>query len=145
MPDDESSPEFAAAYDRALTSYVTNRKPRGRPGAGDTSPAAFSSTKRTIVGYHVYFLRDGDLVKIGYASSVNKRISKLQIGSGRHLTLIGAVPGGRDVERFIHWQFRKHRIRGEWFRIEGALAAFIEECLGVLNLCSTEYRGQLSP
>jgi hypothetical protein len=123
LPDDESSPEFAALYDRLLAQYAEIRKPVGRPRAA----AIIGTGLETPIGAHVYFLRDGDRVKIGHASSLKQRISKLQVGSARPLTLIGVVPGSREIERFIHWQFRKHRERGEWFRIEGALAQFLAE------------------
>ena len=85
-----------------------------------------------MTGEHIYFMRDGDLVKIGYtrsASSANKRLSKLHIGCSRPLTLIGVVRGGRETERFMHWLFRKYRVRGERFRIEGTLAEFVKDQL----------------
>jgi hypothetical protein len=116
LPSDPQSPEFwAAVHDAQTTAFGGPKKPEAR--------------RPRIVGKHVYLLRDGDLVKIGYASSINRRISHLQTSSPRSLTLLGVVRGGRKTEQMLHRKFRDYRVRGEWFRIEAELAAFIEELL----------------
>lgn len=77
----------------------------------------------------VYYVRcggAGGLIKIGKAVDPRKRLSQLQTGSGETLTLLAVEPGGLDVERRRHRQFRAYRVRGEWFRAEPALLRHIE-------------------
>jgi hypothetical protein len=77
----------------------------------------------------VYYIRcagAAGLIKIGTAVDPRKRLSQLQTGSGETLTLLAVEPGGLDVERRRHRQFRAYRVRGEWFRAEPALLRHIE-------------------
>lgn len=62
----------------------------------------------------VYFVSDGEFIKIGKAVSVPIRLKALQCGSPRKLTLLGTR---NDVEEYeVHALFSKFRVRGEWFR-----------------------------
>lgn len=63
----------------------------------------------------VYFARAGDLVKIGHAVDVPKRIHTLQCGHPLPLTVVREIPGGRGVERAFHRHFSHLAARGEWF------------------------------
>jgi hypothetical protein len=77
----------------------------------------------------VYYIRcggAGGLIKIGKAVDPRKRLSQLQTGSGETLSLLAVEPGGLDVERQRHRQFRAYRVRGEWFRADPALIEHIE-------------------
>ena len=76
----------------------------------------------------VYFLQvSTGQVKIGYTreGSLKSRIRELQIGNHQELKLIRAVKGGGRQESWLHYHFRAHRIRGEWFE-------FCEEMLTII-------------
>ncbi len=65
----------------------------------------------------VYFVRVGDLLKIGKADNVRKRLSGLQTGSPLKLELLAVAPGGLPEEVYFHESFAAHRRRGEWFEL----------------------------
>ena len=73
-------------------------------------------SKREVaeVGF-VYFVSDGEAIKIGKANDPKRRLGGIQTGTARPLSLLGVVPGGRRMERRIHREFQAHRLRGEWF------------------------------
>lgn len=74
----------------------------------------------------IYFLRRANEIKIGFASNAQIRLSQLQVSSPDPLELLGTIPGNREIERHLHWQFRASRIRGEWFSLSDDLRQFIE-------------------
>jgi len=65
----------------------------------------------------VYFVQDGEYVKIGHTTNFKKRIVTLQAGNPRVLETIGLVFGGQKFENFLHDRFRRYRLRqkSEWF------------------------------
>ena len=76
----------------------------------------------------VYFVKNGvrDRVKIGFSEGHKNRLSALQNASPDALTLIGVLKGTIKTERRMHKRFQEYREKGEWFRIEGALAKFLK-------------------
>lgn len=93
------------------------------PGRRVGLPAIFDHHEQ-----QVYFLqKDGtDQVKIGTTNRLNARMSHLRREAGGvKLTLLGCLVGGRDAEARLHQRFADYRIRGEWYRLEGKLAAFV--------------------
>lgn len=76
----------------------------------------------------VYFIKHGRrmVVKIGVSNNVDKRLSALTTSSGERLTCIATIEGGYGLEKALHRQFAKYRIKGEWFKLEGELAAYIK-------------------
>lgn len=81
---------------------------------------------RKLKGPHVYFIKAGDAVKIGYSEVVGKRFSALQSGHAGELELLGAIPANGYTEHSYHERFAQFRIRGEWFRAEPELLSAIE-------------------
>jgi len=76
---------------------------------------------------YVYVIRSGSHVKIGYTRNDPKsRLSYLQIGSAEKLTLAASIHGSPALEKRLHAHFDDLRTAGEWFREEGALAAWIQ-------------------
>lgn len=75
---------------------------------------------------YVYFARAGNRVKIGSAKDVGKRMKQLQTGCPDKIQVVKLISGGRDVEASLHRQFARHRAVGEWFKIEGPLAAYLD-------------------
>lgn len=82
-----------------------------------------------LKGEFVYFARGAvtKLIKIGKSTNPTNRAVNMQVGSGEDLDIILTLPGTRRDERKFHIQFRGQRERGEWFREEGRLHAFLKE------------------
>lgn len=71
----------------------------------------------------VYFLRNGDRVKIGTSTSLGKRVQGLSL---RLSDLVRVEYGGRGYEQALHRQFEDYRIGNtEWFLLEGDLAEYV--------------------
>lgn len=75
----------------------------------------------------VYFIQAGQAgpIKIGRAVDPLARRKELQSGNHETLYILAAWPGGQAAERAAHRAFKGLHIRGEWFRAEGLLAAFV--------------------
>lgn len=69
----------------------------------------------------VYYLRFGPFVKIGTTTNLHQRMQAIP-----HDELLATEPGGRDVERQRHAEFRALRHTGEWFHYRDALRAHVE-------------------
>jgi hypothetical protein len=82
----------------------------------------------------VYFVRDGDLVKIGFTTKpvlgARGRLRELQCGNPRPLELLTQMNGPRLYETSLHDRFRAHRVAGaarEWFYLAPEIQNFIDE------------------
>lgn len=65
---------------------------------------------------YVYFVTDGEAIKIGKAINPKSRLGGLQTSHHKPLRILALMPGDEAVERRLHWKFEAYRIRGEWFR-----------------------------
>lgn len=72
---------------------------------------------------YVYFIQAGENgpVKIGVANNVESRLDQLQTGNHLRLTILKKIKclsksNSYHIESQLHYKFRKHRIRGEWFK-----------------------------
>jgi hypothetical protein len=74
----------------------------------------------------VYFIFDGEAVKIGYSTKALKRLKNLQTSHSRTLKIIGTMPGSIRLEKQLHKKFRRLRVRNEWFRYTKEIARYIE-------------------
>lgn len=70
----------------------------------------------------VYFIRKGDLVKIGWTSHPRRRFNELQPDA-----VLATYPGTVRDERRCHAAFTHLREQGEWFRSEPDLLDFIAD------------------
>jgi hypothetical protein len=78
----------------------------------------------------VYFVRmeaDPYPIKIGYATSIQRRLNNLRCSCPYELTLIHFQPGSPKDEKAFHEAFDYLRLRGEWFTNDGELADFLED------------------
>lgn len=69
-----------------------------------------------------------EFVKIGFTSrDVASRVAELRTGSVEDLVLLFAMGGSRTDEKRLHRRFAQYRVRrsGEWFRLQGELAAWV--------------------
>lgn len=74
--------------------------------------------------YVVYFIRNGNRVKIGYTKSMRGRLA--QFGLTWHQVAL-MLDGGAQLEGSVHTHFASQRVEGtEWFRLEPPLFAFIK-------------------
>lgn len=75
----------------------------------------------------VYFARSSNgLIKIGFATDVEKRLRGLSLASADgSVTLLLAMPGTKQDEAVFHGTFARYRKHGEWFEPGQALLDFI--------------------
>jgi len=70
----------------------------------------------------VYYVRIGNRVKIGWSTNLPSRLAAI---NPEEVMVI--EPGGRELEKARHGQFRALRTHGEWFKLEEPLTGHIEE------------------
>lgn len=107
---------FMAAYRKALN--------------GEASPPKNSTRSKFAHlegGPHVYFIRTGDHIKIGYSRDASSRLADLQIACPTSLECLHVVEGTKKTEKRFHLRFRKERVRGEWFKVSPRILTFIEQ------------------
>lgn len=81
-------------------------------------PAEVIETRGGRYSRMVYFIQAGDAaVKIGITVDSERRLRMLQTANHEELTLLCETQGGKRLEEHYHFKFRKHHIRGEWFRL----------------------------
>lgn len=94
---------------------------------------------------YVYFISDGEYIKIGKADNPVARLSELQVGNPRELKILYLVPAHtqRDatkIEGKLHLTYRDYRIGGEWFDINGKLLhEEFEECFSPDDYVDPEF------
>jgi hypothetical protein len=77
----------------------------------------------------VYFVRCGDLIKIGTTICLPSRLDTFATDAPHPPEVLLVVAGGRTEERQVHALFADERVRGEWFRPSGRLMRFIGDRL----------------
>ena len=119
--EDLSSPQpFCKLHLGIIVTAVLNLKgklpdnpPKYEPRAADLrAPGGF-----------VYFVRRGDLVKIGYSTDIRTRLRNLELMGGSEFDEIVVSVGTRAQETKYHRQFAALRTTGEWFRCEPPIVA----------------------
>lgn len=65
----------------------------------------------------VYFIqgKKSRLVKIGRSKNLLRRVQTIWTSCLEGIDVLGAVPGGDELERSLHSEFRILRAHGEWF------------------------------
>lgn len=74
----------------------------------------------------VYFLTDGELIKVGFATDIGKRIEAIQCGNGRRISCLASAPGTIKLERRLHGVLPNRRV-GEWFEPSAKLYRLIRD------------------
>ena len=100
---------------RDAMSTLSNAKPFPATGSGRANPLHSDVTPG-----EVYFLRRGELVKIGFSTNVRRRIAAL--GGGQ---LLATIPGTMRDEQAMHRRFARLREQGEWFRMGDDLNRYL--------------------
>jgi hypothetical protein len=74
----------------------------------------------------IYFIGDGNLspIKIGFSgqSDLKSRLGQLQTASPNQLEILGFFDGYMKNEQMVHHFLASHRLCGEWFEREAAIA-----------------------
>ncbi len=73
----------------------------------------------------IYFITDGENVKIGKADNPEHRLQALQTGHPRKLHLIYAMEGDLAEERILHKRFALLNVDREWFKYDDEIKNFI--------------------
>ena len=115
-PDVVGQDEFQKAYVAA-----TNGKAALKLARESARPAL----KPIGVRGHVYFVRSGNKVKIGFSRSITSGIKSIQTSNAERLELLMVIPGAEGTEKFFHERFADNRVGGEWFNLVGTLADFV--------------------
>lgn len=85
------------------------------------------------IGICVYFVSDGEYIKIGVASSLSNRLNELQTGNAKRLIPMYAIKANtqRDAlktEKELHNTFKTKNVLGEWFKInEEDILEYVKE------------------
>ena len=74
---------------------------------------------------YVYFIQDGEAIKVGKTTNPQRRVEELQVASRSKLTLVCAVPAHHSFELAVHELFKPLATGREWFLLDGALRSFI--------------------
>jgi hypothetical protein len=77
-------------------------------------------------GGNIYFVAVDRFVKIGFSTGTYSRIAQMQTGSPFEIVLIADVPGTEQAEQAMHNKFKFLHERGEWFRRDPGLLAYID-------------------
>ena len=67
-------------------------------------------------GDRVYFVKSGDLIKIGFTTNLPDRVRALHL-NGPGVELLCSYRGDRALEQALHREFADHRRHGEWFEL----------------------------
>lgn len=79
-------------------------------------------------GTHVvYFIYGAGRIKIGYTQDIRRRENTIYCQCPTQTDLIRTIPGGAITEFKYHHRFKRSRVYGEWFRLDGDLRAFLSE------------------
>lgn len=82
------------------------------------------SERRSQLPGWIYYLKVGDLLKIGYATILYDRLRQYP----PNITVLAVHPGTRDLETHLHRKFRLHRERGrEWYTDAQVIREHISE------------------
>lgn len=89
----------------------------------------------------LYFLSDGEYVKIGFSDNVKGRIPDIQVSNPKDLSVELVIDGDYALEQKIHNDLRKYHVRGEWFSYSEVVKGYIDKLksgdlrwsLGLLN------------
>lgn len=89
------------------------------------------------MSYYVYFISDGEYLKIGISNNPESRLRTLQTSNARPLEIIHVIPthskeSALSLEGQLHDRLAEHRLSGEWFNMDGYEA--IQEANKMMNV-----------
>ena len=73
----------------------------------------------------VYFVVNGEYVKIGTTENLGNRIRHLSNSSPTRIRVVLKLDGDRTLEKLLHARFSRYRHNLEWFRLSDEIKSFI--------------------
>ena len=73
----------------------------------------------------LYFIKQGEHVKIGYTDKIRTRLSSLQSANPNKLEVVGLIEGEYKDELEHHNKFKHLSSSGEWFKYDADLCDYI--------------------
>lgn len=71
----------------------------------------------------VYFIGDGEAMKIGVSKVVENRVKSIQTGNPRKVRILWVMKpvsmNAYDAEASLHRRLSEYRLEGEWFALDG--------------------------
>lgn len=80
-----------------------------------------------FTGKHLYFITDGEHVKIGRANNVYQRVINLQSGNPRQIWLTDVFKDKGYKEQELHRKLERFRKSGEWFWLSDEVERILQE------------------
>lgn len=80
-----------------------------------------------LIRREVYFIKSGDLIKIGCSANISKRMADIQTWSPYKLELLAIMPGNVRVENALHSYFEDEWSHAEWFHPSARLLEMIDQ------------------
>ena len=74
----------------------------------------------------IYFIRQDNLVKVGYTRNFEQRLSALRVSMPYTPHILGKISATRKHEKDLHKFWREYRVRGEWFKLPSHIIRSIE-------------------
>ena len=121
---------------------VFNNVPIGIPYRGLSDRVDHSTSKdirkeNKIANQNVYFIKQGEKIKIGVAFNPEDRMKQISVGNP-DMKLLGYFPGSMDTEKDLHEEFRDFRIGNtEWFVYNDIIINKMNEQIGFFNTENT--------
>jgi len=83
----------------------------------------------------VYFIYDGNNVKIGHSTNLDTRISALQVGNPNFIEVLATIDNaGKQIESEIHEMFSNDRLSGEWFDLDSSFLLKVKKKYKLINI-----------
>lgn len=93
----------------------------------DQNDTRLTQPRSPPVRGHVYFIRAGEFIKIGYSTRPLERLRNLQTSNAGTLEIVGTRRASREFETELHQHFKQFRVRGEWFKVTRSILRYIEQ------------------
>jgi hypothetical protein len=74
----------------------------------------------------VYFIKSGDLIKIGFTGDLEERKRNIQVNNPTVVEVLKTMSGGYPEEQQLHQKFAHLNKQGEWFYAAQELLDFIK-------------------
>ena len=79
---------------------------------------SFFMKKTHDIGDHLYFIQNGDFVKIGRTSNIKNRLSQLQVSNPTPLKVLNFIENKGHLEKDYHQKYNDFLVNGEWFKLK---------------------------
>lgn len=115
------------SFSTAYRVFGKRDTPAGRKSGNYARHVTIERLRRGPKGT-IYFCRASGKgpVKIGYSRDVVVRLRELQVSHHTELHLFALIEGTHADEQALHRRFKAQHIKGEWFKVEGALKKYLD-------------------